>query len=242
MPRQEEKLKYMDYTKNMNTMADDSCTQCKVNPNANSSYLPINSATKTVGFIPTNRNHNPQNVGNENSLLFSTTNTEKKEIIETNMPKLKQTFADMAPYDSRTIETFNQRNIESFGQINSNEFQSDKDAYYDANNDVLRGIIQEYDRVKDRGEFYTFRSTHRRKNIDLSSHMAPPNKVLGRGFGNPNDYEKVYLGEQTRNNDFRIWVKDSERIADVPYYLTALPVFRNLGGEDTRYLNFKLRG
>ena len=80
MPRQEEKLKYMDYTKNMNTMADDSCTQCKVNPNANSSYLPINSATKTVGFIPTNRNHNPQNVGNENSLLFSTTNTEKKEI------------------------------------------------------------------------------------------------------------------------------------------------------------------
>jgi hypothetical protein len=72
--------------------------------------------------------------------------------------------------------------------------------------------------------------------------MPPPNKSLGRGFGNPNDYEKVYLGEQTRNNDFRIWVKDSERIADVPYYLTALPVFRNLGGEDTRYLNFKLRG
>jgi len=242
MPRQEEKLKYIDYNRNMDTMADDSCTQCKVNPNPNSSYLPIKSATKTVGFIPTNRNHNPQNATDENNLLFGTVNRERKEFVETNMPKLEQTFADMKPYDSREIETFNQRKIETFGQINSNEFQSNKDTYYDANNDVLRGIIQEYDRVKDRGEFYTFRSTHRRKNVDLSAHMPPPNKVLGRGFGNPNDYEKVYLGEQTRNNDFRIWVKDAERIQDVPYYLTALPVFRNLGGEDTRFLNFKLRG
>jgi hypothetical protein len=134
--------------------------------------------------------------------------------------------------------------LENFGSINSNEFVSTNapSNYFDANNDVLQTIIQEYDRVKDKGEFYTFKSTPRRKNIDLSSYMAPPQKTLGRGFGDVNMYEKIYLGEQTRNNDYRPIVKDSERIPDVPYYLTALPVFKNLGGEDTRYLNTKNRG
>ena len=227
MSREEEKLKYIDYMKNMNSLSDDTCTQCNTNANNNpsvpSSFLPTNSAVNTVGFIPTNRNFNYQNVNAENNLLFSTTNTLKKELVETDMPK-------------RNV-------IENFGSINSNEFTSDnvQSSYYDKNNDVLQNIIQEYDRVKDKGEFYTFKSTHRRKNIDLSSYMSPPQKTLGRGFGDVNIYEKIYLGEQTRSNDYRPIVRDSERIPDVPYYLTALPVFENNGGQDTRYLNTKIR-
>ena len=229
MPRQEEKMKYIDWNNRMDLMSDDSCNQCKGSAYP-SSYEPSQSAVQTVGFMPTNRNYNIQNAGSENNLIFSTTTTEKKEIVETDMPKFKNNFRE---------------NSENFGQVNSNDvsdFSSNANTYYDANNDVLRGIMQEYDRVKDKGEFYTFKSTHRRKNVDLSSYMSPPQKTLGRGFGVPNNWEKTYLGDQTRGNDFRIVVKDSERFPDVPYYLTALPVFKNLGGDDTRYLNFKLRG
>ena len=102
--------------------------------------------------------------------------------------------------------------------------------------------MQEYDRVKDKGEFYTFKSTPRRKNIDLSAYMSPPDKVLGRGFGDVNIYEKIYLGQDTRMNSWRPIEGSAPRMNDVPYYLTALPVFKDLGGSDTRYLNMKIRG
>jgi len=218
MSRQEEKLKYIDYMKNMDTLSSGTCTQCNSNSSP-SSYLPTTNVIETIGFMPTNRNFN--NITTENNLLFSTTNTQKKELVETDMPPKINT-------------------IENFGSINTNEFVSDApSSYYDDNNDVLRTIIQEYDRVKDKGEFYTFKSTPRKKNVDLSSYMSPPQKTLGRGFGNVDIYEKIYLGEQTRSNDYRPIVKDSERIPDVPYYLTALPVFQYMGGEDTRYLNKK---
>ena len=225
MSRQEEKLKYVDFTKNMDAIGKASCDQCtNKNNKTQNNYMPTNSSVNTVGFMPTNRNFNYQDIVDENGLLFSTTNTEKKELVTTDMPE--------------------RNNLENFGSINSNVFVSTNtpSKYFDANNDVLQTIIQEYDRVKDKGEFYTFKATPRRKNIDLSSYMAPPQKTLGRGFGDVNIYEKIYLGEQTRNNDYRPVVKDAERIPDVPYYLTALPVFRNLGGEDTRYLNMKIRG
>ena len=225
MSRQEEKLKYVDFTKNMDAIGKASCDQCtNKNNKTQNNYMPTNSSVNTVGFMPTNRNFNYQDIVDENGLLFSTTNTEKKELVTTDMPE--------------------RNNLENFGSINSNVFVSTNtpSKYFDANNDVLQTIIQEYDRVKDKGEFYTFKATPRRKNIDLSSYMAPPHKTLGRGFGDVNIYEKIYLGEQTRNNDYRPVVKDAERIPDVPYYLTALPVFRNLGGEDTRYLNMKIRG
>jgi hypothetical protein len=225
MSRQEEKLKYVDFSKNMDVIAKASCDQCtNKNNKTQNNYMPTNSSINTVGFMPTNRNFNYQDIVSENGLLFSTTNTERKELVTTDMPE--------------------RNNLENFGSINSNEFVSTNtpSKYFDANNDVLQTIIQEYDRVKDKGEFYTFKATPRRKNIDLSSYMSPPQKTLGRGFGDVNIYEKIYLGEQTRNNDYRPVVKDAERIPDVPYYLTALPVFRNLGGEDTRYLNMKIRG
>ena len=222
MYRQEEKLKYVDYMKSMDILANSTCTQCNLNQTP-SSFTPTANVIETIGFMPTNRNFNYQDTATENNLLFSITNTQKKELVETDMP---------------------QRNniIENFGSINSNEFISNNTStsYYDQNNDVLQSIIQEYDRVKDKGEFYTFKSTPRRKNIDLSSYMSPPQKTVGRGFGNVDIYEKIYLGEQTRNNDYRPIVKDSERIPDVPYYLTALPVFEYLGGEDTRYINKKV--
>lgn len=136
---------------------------------------------------------------------------------------------------------------EGFGSIGSNSFDSvsspsSSTSFYDGSNDVMRGIMQEYNRVKDKGEFYTFKSTPRRKNIDLSAYMSPPDKVLGRGFGDVNVYEKIYLGEQTRMNDWRPIEGSAPRINDVPYYLTAKPVFKDLGGSDTRYLNMKIRG
>ena len=224
MSRQEEKLKYVDFTKNMDIIGNSSCDQCTNKNSTQNNYMPTNSSVNTIGFMPTNRNFNYHDVVNENGLLFNITNTEKKELVTTDMPE--------------------RNNLENFGSINSNEFVSSnaQSNYFNANNDVLQTIIQEYDRVKDKGEFYTFKSTPRRKNIDLSSYMAPPQKTLGRGFGDVNMYEKIYLGEQTRNNDYRPIVRDAERIPDVPYYLTALPVFKNLGGEDTRYLNMKIRG
>ena len=243
MSRTEEKLKYIDYTKNFEKLSASACTQCKPHtpssaPSSAPSLIPsgplsmyasnslpnqLNASLETVGFIPSVRTNNYQDITSENNLLFGTVNREQKEMIETDMPK--------------------RNSIENFGSISSNDFDSGNtpSSYYDTNNDVLQQIIQEYDRVKDKGEFYTFKSTPRRLNIDLSSHMAPPQKTLGRGFGNPSDYEKIYLGEQTRNNDYRPIVKDAERIPDVPYYLTALPVFKNLGGDDTRYVNSKLR-
>jgi len=230
MYRTEEKLKYVDNNKYMNVMGESECNQCDNNTKPNS-YNPTKSATETIGFIPTNRNYNYQDVSNENNLLFGTVNREKKEIIESEMPRLNM--------------------VEAFGSIGSNSFESNNapsdslsdttTKFYDGSNDVMRGIMQEYNRVKDKGEFYTFKSTHRRKNIDLSSYMSPPDKVLGRGFGNPEIYEKIYLGEQTRMNDWRPIEGSAPRINDVPYYLTALPVFKDLGGIDTRYLNMKIR-
>jgi hypothetical protein len=231
MYRTEEKLKYVDYNKYINQLGESECNQCKTNPNVDSkptSYNPTISATSTIGFVPTNRNYNYQDVSTENGLLFATTNREKKEIIESEMPKLNS--------------------IELFGTINSNVFTStpsstddSNTSFYDGSNDVMRGIMQEYNRIKDKGEFYTFKSTPRRKNIDLSAYMSPAEKIMGRGFGNPNMYEKIYLGQQTRMQDWRPIEGSAPRINDVPYYLTALPVFKDLGGQDTRYLNMKIR-
>lgn len=229
MYRTEEKLKYIDYNKSIDQIGESKCNQCKKDPGSEpTSYNPTVSATNTVGFIPTNRNYNYQDVSAENKLLFSTVNREKKEIIESEMPKLK--------------------NIEPFGSINSNIFTNSPSttndsntSFYDGSNDVMRGILQEYNRVKDKGEFYTYKSTHRRKNIDLSAYMPPAEKIMGRGFGDPNMYEKIYLGEDTRMQDWRPIEGSALRINDVPYYLTALPVFKDLGGSDTRYLNMKIR-
>ncbi len=225
MPREEEKLKYIDFVKNMDKLNEVTCNQCSTNKNSNSTFDPVTSATNTFGFYPTNRSIINQNVSNENNLIFSKTNTLRKEMVESDMP-------------SRA----NLKNIEAFGSINSNEFNSpeSEQSWFDANNDVMRGIIQEYDRVKDRGEFYTFKSTPRKQNIDLSKYMSPPAKQLGRGFGNVDTYEKLYLGEQTRkNNQFRALDEGGFRMDELPYYLTAMPVFKNNGGEDTRFLNFK---
>jgi hypothetical protein len=224
MSRSEEKLKYVDYSKYMDKIQDSSCNQCK-GENSRNSFNPVDSVVNTIGFNPTNRNYSNENVDNENNLLFGTVNREKREIIESEMP-------------GRT-------KYETFGSIGSNEFSSPSDSkgsFYDGSNDVMRGIMQEYDRVKDKGEFYTYKSTPRRKNIDLSAYMSPPDKVLGRGFGDINVYEKIYLGEQTRMSDWRPIEGSAPRINDVPYYLTALPVFKDLGGSDTRYLNTKIRG
>jgi hypothetical protein len=227
MYRTEEKLKYVDYNKFMNKLEESECDQCNV-PGVNS-YNPTISATNTINFIPTNRNYNYQDVSAENGLLFAITNREKKESIESEMPGLN--------------------NIEPFGTINSNVFTTStpsstddsKTTFYDGSNDVMRGIMQEYNRAKDKGEYYTFKSTHRRKNIDLSAYMPPAEKIMGRGFGNPEMYEKIYLGQQTRMQDWRPIEGSAPRINDVPYYLTALPVFKDLGGADTRYLNMKIR-
>jgi hypothetical protein len=228
MSRTEEKLKYVDFTKNFEKLSTASCNSCKPNtPNIPSTLPnPLLSSVETTGFTPSNRNMNYQNISNENNLLFGIVNRGHKEMIESDMPP---------------------RSLENFGSISSNEFESTNVpgspsiSSYELNNDVLQQIVQEYDRVKDKGEFYTFKSTPRRLNVDLSSHMPPPQKTLGRGFGDVNVYEKIYLGEQTRSNEYRPILKDAERIEDVPYYLTSQPVFKNLGGDDTRYLNSKLR-
>jgi len=226
MSRTEEKLRYVDYSNYMNKIEAGSCNQCKGTPSP-STFNPIDSVVETIGFNPTNRNFNYENLDAENNLLFGTVNREKKEIIESEMPRLTR--------------------VEGFGSIGSNTFENQDStpsgsSFYDGSNDVMRGIIQEYNRVKDKGEFYTFKSTHRRKNVDLSSYMSPPDKVLGRGFGNVDMYEKVYLGESTRMSDWRPIEGSAPRMNDVPYYLTAMPIFKDLGGSDTRYLNMKIRG
>jgi len=225
MSRSEEKLKYVDYSKYMNKIEESSCNQCK--GDKPSSVNATNVAVSTIGFNPTNRNYNRENLDAENSLLFSTVNREKKEIIESDMPGML------------TSEGFGSIGSNTFNSVNS---PSSSSSFYDGSNDVMRGIMQEYNRVKDKGEFYTFKSTPRRKNVDLSAYMSPPDKVLGRGFGDVNVYEKIYLGEQTRMNDWRPIEGSAPRINDVPYYLTAKPVFKDLGGSDTRYLNMKIRG
>lgn len=229
MSRTEEKLKYVDYNKFMDKIQDSSCNQCKGEKPTSfkNSFNPTDSVVNTVGFNPTNRNFNSEDVDTENKLLFSTGNREKKEIIESEMPRL--------------------HNYEAFGSINSNTFDngspsSSNASFYDGSNDVMRGIMQEYNRVKDKGEFYTFKATPRRKNIDLSAYMSPPDKILGRGFGDVNIYEKIYLGQDTRMLDWRPIEGSANRINDVPYYLTSLPVFKDLAGSDTRYLNMKIRG
>ena len=159
MSRTEEKLKYIDYTKNFEKLSTSTCNQCNSSPSfASPSMYPsnnlpnqLNSSLETVGFIPSVRTNNYQDITNENNLIFGTVNREQKEMIETDMPK--------------------RNSIETFGSISSNDFDSGNasSSYYDTNNDVLQQIIQEYDRVKDKGEFYTFKSTPRRLNIDLSS-------------------------------------------------------------------------
>jgi hypothetical protein len=227
MSRSEEKIKYVDYSKFMDKIQDSSCNQCKGEkpPSFKNAFNPTDSVVNTIGFNPTNRNFNYEDIDDENKLLFSTVNREKKEMIESEMPQLD--------------------NNEAFGSISSNSFEpseSSSAAFYDGSNDVMRGIMQEYNRVKDKGEFYTFKSTPRRKNIDLSAYMSPPDKILGRGFGDVNMYEKIYLGQDTRMNAWRPIEGSAPRINDVPYYLTALPVFKDLGGSDTRYLNMKIRG
>ena len=77
MSRSEEKLKYVDYNKFMDKIQDSSCNQCKGDPTVNM-YNPTNSVVNTVGFNPTNRNYNYEDVDMENKLLFSTVNREKK--------------------------------------------------------------------------------------------------------------------------------------------------------------------
>ena len=101
MSRSEEKLKYIDYTKYMDKIQDSSCNQCKSDKSA--SFNPTNSVINTIGFNPTNRNFNDENVDAENNLLFGTVNREKKEIIESEMPRLNK--------------------YEAFGSIGSNEFE-----------------------------------------------------------------------------------------------------------------------
>ena len=119
MSRSEEKLKYVDYTKYMDKIQDSSCKQCQTNNEDR--FNPTNSAVNTIGFNPTNRNYNNEDVNVENKLLFSQVNREKKEIIESDMPRLN--------------------NNEAFGSIGSNEFSTPSDSYtsfYDGSNDVMR--------------------------------------------------------------------------------------------------------
>ena len=88
MSRSEEKLKYVDYSKYMDKIQDSSCNQCKgENPSGlKNSYNPVESVVNTIGFNPTNRNYSNENIDNENKLLFSAVNREKRETIESNMP------------------------------------------------------------------------------------------------------------------------------------------------------------
>ena len=63
MSRTEEKLKYVDYTKYMDKIQDNSCTQCNTTKKP-SNYNPTESVINTIGFNPTNRNFNQQDVAN----------------------------------------------------------------------------------------------------------------------------------------------------------------------------------
>jgi len=124
MSRTEEKLKYIDYTKNFEKLSASACTQCKPHtlssaPSNAPSLIPsgplsmyasnslpnqLNASLETVGFIPSVRTNNYQDITSENNLLFGTVNREQKEMIETDMPK--------------------RNSIENFGSISSNDFDS----------------------------------------------------------------------------------------------------------------------
>jgi hypothetical protein len=48
---------------------------------------------------------------------------------------------------------------------------------------------------------YNNTCSQRKKDLNFGDYMLPGNHVSGRGFGNPNNYYKTYLGQDTRLNN-----------------------------------------
>jgi hypothetical protein len=61
--------------------------------------------------------------------------------------------------------------------------------------------IMTQDDIKSLSDQYNDTCSQRKKDLNFGDYMLPGNRVSGRGFGNPNNYHKTYLGQNTRSNN-----------------------------------------
>jgi hypothetical protein len=104
-------------------------------------------------------------------------------------------------------------------------------------------VLQDFDKsVKQAGQVFTFKSATRKMNLDYSEHLMPPKKTFGTGIGVPDAINDVYLGDESRVNNFDVRGYEYKREQELPinYYVVNredLPFPKS--GVDTRYLNYK---
>lgn len=104
-------------------------------------------------------------------------------------------------------------------------------------------VLQDFDKsVKNAGTIFTFKSAMRKNNLDYSEYLVPPKKTFGRGVGNFETINDVYLGDESRvrNNEVRGYEYTREQELPIDYYVVnrdQLPFPKQ--GVDTRYLNYK---
>jgi hypothetical protein len=104
-------------------------------------------------------------------------------------------------------------------------------------------VLQDFDKsVKNAGSIFTFKSAMRKNNLDYSEYLVPAQKTFGRGIGNFETINDVYLGDESRvrNSDVRGYEYTREQELPIDYYVVnrdQLPFPKQ--GVDTRYLNYK---
>ena len=104
-------------------------------------------------------------------------------------------------------------------------------------------VLQDFDKsVKQAGQVFTFKSATRKMNLDYSEHLQPPLKTFGTGIGVVDAINDVYLGDESRVNNFDVRGYEYTREQELPinYFVVNredLPFPKQ--GIDTRYLNYK---
>lgn len=95
----------------------------------------------------------------------------------------------------------------------------------------------------------SYSCSQRKRSLDWGDYRAPANQNTGRGFGNLVDWDKLYLGQDTRNDPL-VWSArniETTNLAMLPLDVTRIDYATNTdrynddlrNGIDTRYLNKK---
>ncbi len=97
-------------------------------------------------------------------------------------------------------------NINKFNQLTRADQYPRNVTKNNSNNDELSKYLQSTElQLSDKDKViydkFNLSNSSRKKNVDYSDYQGPPKKAAGQGFGIPDDYDKTYLGIDSRINN-----------------------------------------
>jgi hypothetical protein len=132
--------------------------------------------------------------------------------------------------------------VGKYAPIDYKKLTDGSDVMLNAKYDKLT-VLQDFDKsVKQAGQIFTFKSATRKMNLDYSEHLQPPLKTFGTGVGIIDRINDLYLGDESRVNNFDVrgYEYTREQEFEKDYFVVnreELPFPKQ--GIDTRYINYK---